>query len=108
MAKARTASNKVIPTAINIAAQARPSTRANHKTSTKIAPPTTSAPISKAATVLSLLRRTGGVSIVDIQKSTDWQPHSVRGFLSGTVKKKMGLKLTSTKIKGVRTYRIAG
>ena len=40
-------------------------------------------------------------------KATDWQAHSVRGFLSGTIGKKMGLKVTSTKAEdGDRTYSI--
>ncbi len=42
-------------------------------------------------------------------KATGWQPHSVRGFLSGTVGKKMGLVVTSTKGEnGERTYSIEG
>jgi hypothetical protein len=45
--------------------------------------------------------------LVDSMKATGWQPHSVRGFLSGTVRKKMGLTLTSTKSDdGERTYSV--
>jgi hypothetical protein len=41
----------------------------------------------------------------ELMKATGWQPHSVRGFLSGTIGKKMGLSLTSTKGEGEeRTY----
>jgi hypothetical protein len=43
----------------------------------------------------------------ELQKATGWQPHSVRGFLSGTIGKKMGLTLTSTKGEdGERSYSI--
>lgn len=62
---------------------------------------------TKQEQVLTLLSRPGGASIEDIMQATDWQMHSVRGFLAGTVKKKLGLTLTSTKLKGdVRRYRI--
>ena len=39
-------------------------------------------------------------------KETQWQKHSVRGFLAGTVRKKLKLPLLSEKIDGIRTYRI--
>jgi hypothetical protein len=62
---------------------------------------------TKQELVLSLLRRSGGASINEIREATDWQQHSVRGFLSGTVKKKLGLTLTSSKeAEGERRYRI--
>ena len=40
--------------------------------------------------------------------ATGWQAHSVRGAISGAIKKRLGLKVTSEKSDGVRTYRIAG
>ncbi len=62
---------------------------------------------SKTAKVLDLLRRKGGVTAKELLKATGWQPHSVRGFLSGTVGKKMGLTVTSTKGEdGTRIYSI--
>ncbi len=62
---------------------------------------------SKAAKILDLLKRPGGVSSKELQKASGWQPHSVRGFLSGTVRKKMGLTVISTKGEdGERTYSI--
>jgi hypothetical protein len=66
------------------------------------------APTTKTNQVLGLLRRVRGASISDLSTATGWQAHSVRGFLSGTVKKKMGLVVVSEKDgKGVRRYRIA-
>jgi hypothetical protein len=62
---------------------------------------------SKAAKVLDLLKRPGGATTKELMKATGWQPHSVRGFLSGTVGKKLGLAVTSTKGEdGERTYSI--
>jgi hypothetical protein len=55
---------------------------------------------SKAAKVLSLLKRSGGASLKELTKATGWQKHSVRGFLSGSLGKKMGLTVTSTKAEG--------
>src|SRR5580704_2549032 len=46
---------------------------------------------SKTDRILELLKRPGGVTAKELMKATGWQPHSVRGFLSGTVGKKMGL-----------------
>jgi len=60
---------------------------------------------SKTAKVLELLKRPGGVTSKELMKTTGWQPHSVRGFLSGTISKKMGLTVISTKGEdGERTY----
>ena len=62
---------------------------------------------SKTAKVLDLLKRKGGVTAKELLKVTGWQPHSLRGFLSGTVGKKMGLTLVSAKGgDGERTYSI--
>jgi hypothetical protein len=63
---------------------------------------------SKTEKVLDLLKRSGGASLKDIMKATDWQAHSVRGFISGTIGKKMGLKIESTKREdGERVYSLA-
>ena len=62
---------------------------------------------SKTNQVLELLKRPGGVTAKELMKVTGWQPHSVRGFLSGTIGKKMGLTVTSTKgEEGERTYSV--
>jgi hypothetical protein len=63
---------------------------------------------SKTATILDLLKQPGGVTLKDLMKATGWQPHSVRGFLSGTLKKKMGTAVKSLKsANGERTYRVS-
>ena len=62
---------------------------------------------SKTQTILALLKRPGGATATELTKTTGWQPHSVRGFLSGTVGKKMGLAVTSTKGEdGERSYSV--
>jgi hypothetical protein len=62
---------------------------------------------TKTAKILALLKRPSGASLQQLRKATGWQAHSVRGFLSGTLKKKMGLRVASNKLQGgQRTYRI--
>jgi hypothetical protein len=64
---------------------------------------------SKTAKVLDLLKRSGGASLKELRKATGWQVHSVRGFLSGTLGRKMGLAVTSTKAEeGERRYSVKG
>jgi hypothetical protein len=62
---------------------------------------------SKTAKILELLKRPDGATAKELMKATGWQAHSLRGFLSGTVRKKMDLAVTSTKGEdGERTYSI--
>jgi hypothetical protein len=64
---------------------------------------------SKKTAVLDLLRRKDGATMSEIAKATGWQNHSIRGFISGTVGKRMGLAVESAKnAAGERTYRITG
>ena len=62
---------------------------------------------SKTAKVLDLLKRSEGASMKELLKATGWQAHSLRGFLSGTIRKKLGLTVTSAKTEGgERSYSI--
>ena len=63
---------------------------------------------TKAAKVLAMLRQTKGATLAEIMKATGWQAHSVRGFLSGALRRKMGLALESSKGEdGEQFYKIA-
>ena len=62
---------------------------------------------SKGARVLALIRRPKGATLSELAKLTGWQNHSIRGFLSGTVGKKMGLTVVSIRREdGERVYSI--
>lgn len=56
---------------------------------------------------MTMLRRKEGTTVTAIMKTTGWQKHSVRGFFTGVVRKKLGLNLVSEKSDGNRVYRIA-
>ncbi len=60
----------------------------------------------KQARVIAMLRSPSGATIATIMQETGWQQHSVRGFLAGVVRKKLKLKLQSSKVDGNRIYRI--
>lgn len=61
---------------------------------------------TKSEAVIALLSRSRGATIDEMMKATDWQSHSVRGFLAGTVKKKQGRTVTSEITDKGRVYRI--
>ena len=63
---------------------------------------------TKSATVITMLETKSGATVTEMAASTGWQNHSVRGFLSGTVKKKLGRDIASELVDGERRYRIAG
>ena len=63
-------------------------------------------PKGKLGALIALLRRPDGAQIPDIMAATGWQAHSVRGAMSGALKKKLGLTITSAKTEAGRTYQI--
>jgi hypothetical protein len=61
---------------------------------------------TKAELVLALLRQTSGATLRALMAATGWQAHSVRGFISGQLTKKRGLKVRSFKRDGERVYSV--
>jgi len=72
--------------------------------------PASSKPVAgvgtKHARIIAMLRAPAGATIAAIMAATDWQQHSVRGFLAGVIRKKLGLNLVSEQTDKGRVYRI--
>jgi Protein of unknown function (DUF3489) len=106
---------RVAPHRANVAAKAKASKKA---TPAKKAPKggakakvaeTSARHGSKTAKILDLLKRPGGATAKELLKVTGWQAHSLRGFISGTLGKKMGLAVASLKSEdGGRSYSVKG
>ncbi len=111
--KARSAAQKahVAPSRARSGKQASPAKKANKGAKSAQSPKkaTGARQGSKTAQVLDLLKRSGGATLKQLMKATGWQAHSVRGFLSGALGKKMGLTVTSTKAEDEeRRYSVKG
>ncbi len=77
-------------------------TNTNKKTASATKPS-----ITKQSKIITLLQRQKGATVAELSKITGWQDHSIRGFMSGTLKKRMGLDVVSEKNgRGTRRYRI--
>jgi len=66
----------------------------------------TARPDTKHARIIAMLRGPAGATIAAMMTATEWQPHSVRGFLAGVVRKKLGLNLVAEQTDKGRVYRI--
>lgn len=62
----------------------------------------------KLGKVVTLLKRPRGANLAELMKATGWQQHSVRGAISGAIRKRLKLTVVSEKTGAVRTYRIKG
>jgi len=79
---------------------------ASRKRSVPAPSKSTAGPDTKHARIIAMLRKPAGATIAAIMAATDWQQHSVRGFLAGVVRKKLGLNLVSDQTDKGRVYRI--
>lgn len=92
---------------VNKGTKTAPVRQANKNKSVRKSAETKTRADSKRAEVIGMLSRPQGITIPAIMTATGWQQHSVRGFLAGVVRKKLGLVLQSEKKKGTdRVYRI--
>lgn len=104
-------SKKSKPKQRNVAARQTASKATNRKAKTQ-APIDASKSIgkpradTKQAGVIAMLQASAGATIATMAGATGWQPHSVRGFLAGVVRKKLGLNLISEAGDAGRVYRI--
>jgi hypothetical protein len=91
------------PTAVQLKSVSEPATQQRRPSVSQ----STAGRESKKARIIAMLRAPGGVTIEAMARAAKWQPHSVRGFLAGVVRKKLGLNLISVAGDGGRVYRIA-
>src|SRR5258708_14016842 len=79
---------------------------ASRKRSTPASSTPAAGPDTKHARIIAMLRTPAGATIASLVTPTEWQQHSVRGFLAGVVRKKLGLNLVSEQTDKGRGYRI--
>ena len=92
-------------------AATRPDARKTRKSKSRarsvaLTPKAAAPPNTKHARIIAMLRAPAGATLATIITATEWQPHSVRGFLAGVVRKKLGLNLVSEQTDKGRVYRI--
>ena len=96
-----------LPKAPPSARRTREKKKASRSKESRKAPPPAARPGTKHSLLIDLLSRRHGATIAEAVKATGWQPHSVRGVISGSLKKKRGLTIASEKVeRRGRVYRI--
>jgi hypothetical protein len=101
MTKSKSKSKASTRSAARTTSKSKPRSRSGRSS-----PRTTTRPDTKHAHILAMLRTPAGATIAAIMIATEWQQHSVRGFLAGVVRKKLGLNLVSEQTDKGRVYRI--
>ena len=94
---------------LNAAARSTSRSSSKSRSRTRLAPTsskTAMRPDTKHARILAMLRMPAGATIASLVTATKWQQHSVRGFLAGVVRRKLGLNLVSEQTDKGRVYRI--
>ena len=99
--KSKSKSKASTRSAARTAGKSKPRSRSAHSS-----PKISTRPDTKHARILAMLRSPAGATIAAIMTATEWQQHSVRGFLAGVVRKKLGLNLVSEQTDKGRVYRI--
>ena len=101
MTKSRSKSKASTRTAARTTSKSKAPSRSEQSS-----PKTSTRPGTKHGRILAMLRTPAGATIAAIMTATEWQQHSVRGFLAGVVRKKLGLNLVSESTDKGRVYRI--
>ncbi len=83
-----------------------PQKSAPRKQAPKAAASSTAKQATKSDQILALLRKPGGATLKALMAASGWQAHSVRGFISGQLVKKMGLRVKSLRRDGERVYAV--
>ena len=97
---------KIKPKAATHSTARKTAKLASRKRSTPASSRSAARPNTKHARIIAMLRTPAGATIASLVTATEWQQHSVRGFLAGVVRKKLGLNLVSEQTDKGRVYRI--
>ena len=62
--------------------------------------------LTRTGTLIAMMRGEGGASAGELAQAVGWQVHSVRGFISGTLKKRSELEVTTGKVDGATRYQV--